>query len=160
MAAPRSRSGIAIATSSTTSSPRSSSRADWCSPANAWGGSWSRSSSCRIIRGSSPSSSIPSSSRDRTSSHSFVGLPRAEALAILERVRRELGVPVLTDVHAEDEVADAAEVADVLQVPAFLSRQTSLLQAVAKSGRAVNVKKGQFLAPDDIAHVVEKLTAV
>jgi len=96
---------------------------------------------------------------NRSSSHSFVGLPRAEALAILERVRRELGVPVLTDVHAEDEVADAAEVADVLQVPAFLSRQTSLLQAVAKSGRAVNVKKGQFLAPDDMAHVVEKLTA-
>ena len=95
---------------------------------------------------------------NRSSARSFEGLPRSEALTILERVRREVGVPVLTDVHAEDEVADAAAVADVLQVPAFLSRQSSLLRAVAKSGRAVNVKKGQFLAPDDMAHVVEKLT--
>ena len=96
---------------------------------------------------------------NRSSAGSFTGLPRAEALAILERVRREIGVPVLTDVHSEQEVAGAAAVADVLQVPAFLSRQTSLLHAVAKSGRAVNVKKGQFLAPDDMAHVVEKLTS-
>jgi 2-dehydro-3-deoxyphosphooctonate aldolase (KDO 8-P synthase) len=95
---------------------------------------------------------------NRSSARSFTGLPRAEALAILERVKREVQVPVLTDVHAEDEVADAAAVADVLQVPAFLSRQTSLLRAVAESGRAVNVKKGQFLAPDDMAQVVEKLT--
>jgi 2-dehydro-3-deoxyphosphooctonate aldolase (KDO 8-P synthase) len=95
---------------------------------------------------------------NRSSGHSFSGLPRAEAIGILDRVKREIGVPVLTDVHAEDEVADAAAVADVLQVPAFLSRQTSLLRAVAASGRAVNVKKGQFLAPDDMTHVVEKLT--
>jgi len=95
---------------------------------------------------------------NRSSGRSFAGLPREEALAILARVRRELGVPVLTDIHSEEEVAAAAEVADVLQVPAFLSRQTSLLRAAAASGRAVNVKKGQFLAPDDMKNVVEKLT--
>ncbi len=96
---------------------------------------------------------------NRSSAGSFVGLPQAEALAILARVKRELGVPVLTDVHDEGEIAAAAEVADVLQIPAFLSRQTALLQAAARSGRAVNVKKGQFLAPDDMKQVAEKLTA-
>jgi 2-dehydro-3-deoxyphosphooctonate aldolase (KDO 8-P synthase) len=96
---------------------------------------------------------------NRSSARSFAGLPAAESLAILDRVRREIGVPVLTDVHAEAEVAAAAEVAEVLQIPAFLSRQTGLLQAAARSGRAVNVKKGQFLAPEDMAQVVEKLTA-
>jgi 2-dehydro-3-deoxyphosphooctonate aldolase (KDO 8-P synthase) len=96
---------------------------------------------------------------NRSSVRSFAGLPRAEALAALARVRRELGVPVLTDVHAEDEVAAAAEVAEALQIPAFLCRQTGLLQAAARSGRAVNVKKGQFLAPEDMRLVVEKLTA-
>ena len=95
---------------------------------------------------------------NRSSVRSFQGLPRAEALEALERVRREVQVPVLTDVHAEDEIADAAQVADVLQIPAFLSRQTALLQAAARSGRAVNVKKGQFLAPDDMRQVVDKLT--
>jgi 2-dehydro-3-deoxyphosphooctonate aldolase (KDO 8-P synthase) len=95
---------------------------------------------------------------NRSSQRSFRGLPRDEALAILARVRREVGVPVLTDVHGADEVSAAAEVADVLQIPAFLSRQTSLLEAAARSGRAVNVKKGQFLAPDDMRQVVEKLT--
>ena len=96
---------------------------------------------------------------NRSSAGSFEGLPLDQALAILGRVRRELGVPVLTDVHEEREVAAAAEVADVLQIPAFLSRQTSLLTAAAMSGRAVNVKKGQFLAPDDMTQVVEKLVA-
>jgi len=96
---------------------------------------------------------------NRSSARSFTGLPTAEALEILDRVRREIGVPVLTDVHDESEVGAAAEVADVLQIPAFLSRQTALLQAAARSGRAVNVKKGQFLAPDDMTQVVEKLTA-
>ena len=96
---------------------------------------------------------------NRSSARSFAGLPMDEALAILERVRREVGVPVLTDVHDEAEVAPAAEVADALQIPAFLSRQTALLQAAARSGRAVNVKKGQFLAPEDMTQVVEKLTA-
>ncbi len=96
---------------------------------------------------------------NRSSAGSFEGLPGDQGLAILGRVRRELGVPVLTDVHERAEVAAAAEVADVLQIPAFLSRQTALLAAAAASGCAVNVKKGQFLAPDDMPNVVEKLTA-
>jgi 2-dehydro-3-deoxyphosphooctonate aldolase (KDO 8-P synthase) len=95
---------------------------------------------------------------NRSSVRSFRGLPREQALEVLGRVRREVQVPVLTDVHGEDEVADAAQVADVLQIPAFLSRQTALLQAAARSGRAVNVKKGQFMAPEDMGQVVEKLT--
>ncbi len=95
---------------------------------------------------------------NRSSARSYVGLPMDQSLAILGRVRRELGLPVLTDVHAEAEVSQAAEVADCLQIPAFLSRQTSLLEAAARSGRAVNVKKGQFLAPSDMTQVVEKLT--
>lgn len=97
---------------------------------------------------------------NRTSISSFVGPGLERGLAILERVRREVGVPVLTDVHAVEEVAPAAEAVDVLQVPAFLCRQTRLLQACARTGRAVNVKKGQFLAMRDIAHAVEKLRAV
>jgi 2-dehydro-3-deoxyphosphooctonate aldolase (KDO 8-P synthase) len=72
-------------------------------------------------------------------------------------VRREIGLPVLTDVHGVEEVAPAAAACDCLQIPAFLSRQTRLLQAAARSGRPVNVKKGQFLAPDDLARVVEKV---
>ncbi|TMQ71842.1 MAG: 3-deoxy-8-phosphooctulonate synthase [Candidatus Eisenbacteria bacterium] len=96
---------------------------------------------------------------NRSSAGSFQGLQRQEALEILGRVRREVQVPVLTDVHAENEIDEAARVADALQIPAFLSRQTSLLQSAARSGRAVNVKKGQFLAPDDMRQVVEKLTA-
>jgi 2-dehydro-3-deoxyphosphooctonate aldolase (KDO 8-P synthase) len=97
---------------------------------------------------------------NRSSGRSFTGLAVAEALAVLERVKRELSVPVLTDVHDESEVPAAAAVADALQIPAFLSRQTALLQAAGASGRAVNVKKGQFLAPDDMRQVVDKLTAV
>ena len=96
---------------------------------------------------------------NRSSGHSFEGLGRDEALAALARVRRETGVPVLTDVHETEEVEAAAEVADALQIPAFLSRQTALLSAAARTGRAVNVKKGQFMAPGDMAHAVEKLTA-
>ena len=96
---------------------------------------------------------------NRSSVRSFSGLPMDEALAVLARVKRELGVPILTDVHDESEVAAAAQVADVLQIPAFLSRQTALLQAAARSGRAVNVKKGQFLAPDDMVQAVGKVVA-
>jgi len=96
---------------------------------------------------------------NRSSVTSFAGLGLDEGLAALARVRREVGVPLLTDVHAVDEVAPAAEVVDCLQVPAFLSRQTELLAACAKSGKPVNVKKGQFLAPDDMRQVVEKLEA-
>jgi 2-dehydro-3-deoxyphosphooctonate aldolase (KDO 8-P synthase) len=94
---------------------------------------------------------------NRSSARSFDGLELDQALAALGRVRREAGVPVLTDVHEVAEVAAAAEVADVLQIPAFLCRQTALLQAAARTGRAVNVKKGQFLPPADMKNVVEKL---
>ena len=94
---------------------------------------------------------------NRSSARSFEGLPRDEALGVLARVRSELDVPVLTDVHEVGEVAAAAEVADALQIPAFLCRQTALLVAAARTGRAVNVKKGQFMAPEDMAQAVEKL---
>jgi 2-dehydro-3-deoxyphosphooctonate aldolase (KDO 8-P synthase) len=96
---------------------------------------------------------------NRSSGRSFSGPPAAEGLAILARVKRELGVPVLTDVHEVADVAAAAEVADVLQIPAFLCRQTALLEAAGASGRAVNVKKGQFLAPADIQNAADKVTA-
>lgn len=95
---------------------------------------------------------------NRSSGRSFAGPPADEALAVLARVKRELDVPVLTDVHEEAEVAAAAEVADVLQIPAFLCRQTGLLQAAARTGRAVNVKKGQFLDPADMASAAAKVT--
>jgi 2-dehydro-3-deoxyphosphooctonate aldolase (KDO 8-P synthase) len=96
---------------------------------------------------------------NRSSGRSFSGLPMPEALAALDRVRREVGVPVLTDVHEEAECAAAAEVADCLQIPAFLCRQTGLLQAAARTGRAVNVKKGQFLAPADMKQAIDKVVA-
>ena len=95
---------------------------------------------------------------NRSSGRSFAGLPGDEGLTVLSRVRRELDVPILTDVHSESEVEAAAEVADILQIPAFLSRQTDLLVAAARTGRAVNVKKGQFLAPADMQNVIDKLT--
>ncbi len=94
---------------------------------------------------------------NRSSARSFEGLKPERALAALERVRREVGVPVLTDVHEVAEVEAAATVADCLQIPAFLSRQTALIQAAARTGRAVNLKKGQFLAPDDMRLAIEKV---
>lgn len=96
---------------------------------------------------------------NRSSARSFRGFGMAEGLRILRHVKEEVGVPVITDVHESDQVAAAAEVADVLQIPAFLCRQTDLLQAAAASGRVVNVKKGQFLAPWDVANLVEKVEA-
>ncbi len=96
---------------------------------------------------------------NRSSGRSFAGLGMAEGLDVLARIKREFDVPVLTDVHEEAEVAAAAEVADVLQIPAFLSRQTGLLVAAARTGRAVNVKKGQFLAPGDMQNAIDKITA-
>lgn len=93
---------------------------------------------------------------NRSSSKSFRGLGMEQGLDILADVRRQIGVPVLTDVHAEDEIAAAAAVADVLQTPAFLCRQTDFIQACARSGRPVNIKKGQFLAPGDMLQVVAK----
>ncbi len=94
---------------------------------------------------------------NRSSGRSYTGPGDAAGLAALAAVKRAFGVPIVTDVHSVEEVGPAAEVADLLQVPAFLSRQTDLLVACAASGRPVNVKKGQFLAPDDMKHVVAKL---
>jgi 2-dehydro-3-deoxyphosphooctonate aldolase (KDO 8-P synthase) len=95
---------------------------------------------------------------NRTSAKSARGLGFDKALSIFAELRKKLGVPLLTDVHEPDQCAPVAEVCDVLQIPAFLSRQTDLLIAAAKTGRVVNVKKGQFLAPWDMANVVAKVT--
>src|SRR5664279_5098508 len=96
---------------------------------------------------------------NRSSGTSFRGLGMAEGLRILGEVKRQVDVPVLTDVHAEDEIAEVATVVDVLQTPAFLCRQTDFIEAVARAGLPVNIKKGQFLAPDDMKQVVAKATA-
>ncbi|HEX4525077.1 MAG TPA: 3-deoxy-8-phosphooctulonate synthase [Casimicrobiaceae bacterium] len=93
---------------------------------------------------------------NRSSSQSFRGVGMEEGLRILSEVRRQIGVPVLTDVHAEDEIAEAAAAVDVLQTPAFLCRQTDFIHAVAAAGKPVNIKKGQFLAPEDMKNVVDK----
>ncbi|WP_298956070.1 3-deoxy-8-phosphooctulonate synthase [uncultured Methylobacterium sp.] len=95
---------------------------------------------------------------NRTSAGSARGLGLAQALPIFAEIRESLGLPVLTDVHDAAQCAPVAEAVDVLQIPAFLCRQTDLLLAAAATGRAVNVKKGQFLAPWDMAHVAAKLT--
>jgi 2-dehydro-3-deoxyphosphooctonate aldolase (KDO 8-P synthase) len=94
---------------------------------------------------------------NRTTAGAFTGPGLGEGLRILAKVRTEVGVPVLTDVHAVEEVAPVAEVVDALQVPAFLCRQGRLLRACGATGRPVNVKKGQFLAPADMAHAVAKV---
>ncbi len=96
---------------------------------------------------------------NRTSISSFRGQAMDQGLAILQRVKDEIGVPVLTDIHESYQAAPVAEVVDVLQIPAFLCRQTDLLVAAAQTNCAVNVKKGQFLAPWDMKHVVKKLEA-
>jgi 2-dehydro-3-deoxyphosphooctonate aldolase (KDO 8-P synthase) len=96
---------------------------------------------------------------NRTSGNSFRGPGMAEGLAVLAEVKRQLGVPVLTDVHTEAEIPPAAAVVDVLQTPAFLCRQTDFIQAVARAGKPVNIKKGQFLAPEDMRQVVAKARA-
>jgi 2-dehydro-3-deoxyphosphooctonate aldolase (KDO 8-P synthase) len=93
---------------------------------------------------------------NRSSVKSFRGLGMKDGLKILAAIKEELGVPVLTDVHDVAQIGGTAEVADVLQIPAFLCRQTDLIVAAAKSGRAVNIKKGQFLAPEDARNIVEK----
>ncbi len=94
---------------------------------------------------------------NRTSGKSFTGIGMDEALAVLAGVKRELGLPIVTDIHTEAEAEAAAEVADVLQIPAFLCRQTELLQAAGRTGRVVNIKKGQFLAPGDMKHAASKV---
>lgn len=96
---------------------------------------------------------------NRTSGQAFRGPGLTEGLRILARVRDETKVPILTDIHEASQAAPVAAVADVLQIPAFLSRQTDLIKAAAKTGRVVNVKKGQFLAPGDMRHVIAKVTA-
>ena len=96
---------------------------------------------------------------NRTSLESFRGPGLEEGLRILQDVKREVGVPVLTDVHEPDQVGPAAEVVDVVQIPAFLCRQTDFVAAVARAAKVVNVKKGQFLAPWDVENVVAKIVA-
>jgi 2-dehydro-3-deoxyphosphooctonate aldolase (KDO 8-P synthase) len=93
---------------------------------------------------------------NRSSGKSFRGPGREAGLAVLAKVRSQLGVPVITDVHSEDDIAPAAAVCDVLQTPAFLCRQTDFIRAVAQSGKPVNIKKGQFLAPHDMKNVIDK----
>jgi 2-dehydro-3-deoxyphosphooctonate aldolase (KDO 8-P synthase) len=95
---------------------------------------------------------------NRTSGGSFRGPGLDEGLRVLQRVRQIAGVPILTDIHEPAQAAAAAAVADVLQIPAFLSRQTDLIVAAAKTGRVVNIKKGQFLAPADMRHAIAKAT--
>ncbi len=96
---------------------------------------------------------------NRTSMTSYRGPGLAEGMRILARVRERAGIPILTDIHEPSQAAPVAEVADVLQIPAFLSRQTDLLAAAAAAGRAVNIKKGQFLAPLDMRHAIEKVAS-
>ncbi|MDN5252305.1 3-deoxy-8-phosphooctulonate synthase [Betaproteobacteria bacterium LSUCC0117] len=96
---------------------------------------------------------------NRSSGHTFRGPGMDAGLTILAKVKAELGVPVLTDVHSEAQIADVASVVDVLQTPAFLCRQTDFIRAVAQSGKPVNIKKGQFLAPHDMKNVIDKARA-
>ncbi|MFM8638301.1 MAG: 3-deoxy-8-phosphooctulonate synthase [Betaproteobacteria bacterium] len=96
---------------------------------------------------------------NRSSGASFRGPGMERGLEILAQVKRQLDVPVLTDVHTEDEIATVASVVDVLQTPAFLCRQTDFIRAVAQCGKPVNIKKGQFLAPHDMKHVIDKARA-
>lgn len=94
---------------------------------------------------------------NRTSLNSFTGIGDQEALKILDEIKHNFEIPVLTDVHSVEEVNMAAEVVDVLQIPAFLCRQTELLLAAGKTGKVVNIKKGQFLAPDEIQYAADKV---
>ncbi|MFM8667257.1 MAG: 3-deoxy-8-phosphooctulonate synthase, partial [Betaproteobacteria bacterium] len=96
---------------------------------------------------------------NRSSGASFRGPGMERGLEILAQVKRQLDVPVLTDVHTEDEIATVASVVDVLHTPAFLCRQTDFIRAVAQCGKPVNIKKGQFLAPHDMKHVIDKARA-
>jgi 2-dehydro-3-deoxyphosphooctonate aldolase (KDO 8-P synthase) len=95
---------------------------------------------------------------NRTSAASFRGPGLREGVRVLERVRESAGVPILTDIHEPSQAEPVAAVADVVQIPAFLSRQTDLLVAAARTGRVVNIKKGQFLAPEDMRHAIAKVT--
>lgn len=94
---------------------------------------------------------------NRSRIDSFTGIGDEKALLILDKIRREFGIPVVTDIHSESDAAMAAPYADILQIPAFLCRQTDLLVAAAKTGRTVNIKKGQFLAPDAMQFAAQKV---
>src|SRR3954453_14392327 len=94
---------------------------------------------------------------NRSSNSSFRGPGLTDGLAVLQRIKEELGLPVLTDVHESEQVPTVAKVVDILQVPAFLARQTDLLVACGRSGKAINVKKGQFMAPQEMGNAVEKI---
>ena len=96
---------------------------------------------------------------NRSSLNSFTGIGNEEALAVLAKVKQDYGLPIVTDIHTEPEAAWAAQVADVLQIPAFLCRQTDLLVAAAKTGKIVNIKKGQFMSPEAMRFAVEKVRA-
>lgn len=96
---------------------------------------------------------------NRTSLESFTGLDTKAALEILGNVKKELGLPVVTDIHTEADADMAAPYADILQIPAFLCRQTDLLLAAGRTGRVINIKKGQFLAPDDMQHAADKVAS-
>jgi 2-dehydro-3-deoxyphosphooctonate aldolase (KDO 8-P synthase) len=96
---------------------------------------------------------------NRSSGSTFRGPGIDKGLEILAKVKRELGLPILTDIHSEDQIAQVASVVDVLQTPAFLCRQTDFIRAVAQSGKPVNIKKGQFLAPSDMKNVIDKARA-
>jgi 2-dehydro-3-deoxyphosphooctonate aldolase (KDO 8-P synthase) len=96
---------------------------------------------------------------NRSSKDSFRGPGLSKGLEILAEVKERTGLPVISDIHDPGQAAEAAKVLDVLQIPAFLSRQTDLISAAARTGKPINVKKGQFLAPDDMVHVVEKIRA-
>lgn len=96
---------------------------------------------------------------NRSSVSSFRGPGLEEGLKVLEEVKREIGLPVLSDVHTPDEVPPAAEVLDMLQIPAFLCRQTDLVVQAAQSGKAINIKKGQFLSPEEMGNIVEKASS-
>jgi 2-dehydro-3-deoxyphosphooctonate aldolase (KDO 8-P synthase) len=97
---------------------------------------------------------------NRTSGSSFIGIGMEKALKILAEIREQLEVPILTDIHSESEAEAAADVADVLQIPAFLCRQTELLRAAGRTGKVVNIKKGQFMAPEDMRLQAGKVEAV
>lgn len=97
---------------------------------------------------------------NRTSETSYIGPGKKAGLAILRKIRETFQVPILTDVHETIEVDEAASVADILQIPAFLSRQTELIHAAAKTNRIVNIKKGQFMAPEDMVMAAKKVTAL
>src|SRR3954466_466553 len=94
---------------------------------------------------------------NRSSNASFRGPGVQDGLATLDAVKRELGVPVLTDIHESEQASVVAEVVDILQIPAFLARQTDLLVAAGKTGRKINVKKGQFMAPQEMGNAIEKI---